>query len=140
MNQVTPYLSFRGNARDAMNFYHSVLGGELRIDTFDTVPAMMSSPQDKNLVLHSQLMIDDGPILMAADTPTHMPHSPAAGMSVSLSGDDQAEIERIWKAVSEGATVTMPLATPPWGGKFGMLVDKFGIPWMLSVIVPALAA
>ena len=70
---------------------------------------------------------------MAADTPSSMPYTPAAGVSISISGDDEAELERYWDALADGGTVGMPFETPPWGGRFGMLTDRFGIDWMVAL-------
>lgn len=81
--------------------------------------------------MHAQLTTDDGLVLMAADTPNGMTYEAPAGISVSLSGNTQARTQEVWDALAAGATVTMPLDIPPWGGTFGMLVDRFGIAWML---------
>ncbi len=70
---------------------------------------------------------------MASDTPAGMPHSPPAGISVSVSGDDEAALQGYWDALAEGGTVVMPFDVPPWGGRFGMLTDRFGIDWMIAL-------
>jgi PhnB protein len=129
---LNPYLSFKDSARSAMEFYQSVFGGELSIDTFASYE-MGQDPSENDLVMHAQLETPDGFTLMASDTPSSMPYTPAAGFSVSLSGDDEAALEGYWTALTEGGTITMPLATPPWGGRFGMLTDRFGIDWMVAI-------
>jgi PhnB protein len=134
---MTPYLSFRDNAREAMEFYRSVFDGELTIDTFGSFDVGIEEVESE-LVMHAQLDTPDGLTLMASDTPTGMPYSVPAGFSVSLSGDDDARLEGYWHALGAGGTVTMPLDTPPWGGRFGMLTDRFGIAWMVA-ITPAVA-
>lgn len=137
MSRLNPYLHFSNNAREAMEFYREVLGGELTISTFGQIGGMGLPPAEHELVMHSQLETPDGFTLMAADTPSHQgPYTPPAAFSVSIDTDDDALIDRLWAALSEGATVTMPLGTPPWGGRFGMLTDRFGISWLLSVNAP----
>ncbi|WP_091230274.1 VOC family protein [Microbacterium sp. 3J1] len=131
MANLNPYLSFRTEAREAMEFYQSVLGGELEVNVFGEFPDMVQNPDQKDLVMHAQLTTSDGLVLMASDSPDGMPYETPQGFSVSLSGNSQARTQEVWDALSAGATVTMPLDTPPWGGSFGMLVDRFGVPWML---------
>lgn len=128
---LNPYLTFRGNARDALEFYHSVLGGDLQIDDFSAFPDM-APVGDEHLVMHGQLTTDDGLVLMASDAPSTMPYAPPAGFSVSISGDDAERLSAVWSALAADGTVTMPYETPPWGGTFGMLTDRFGIDWMVA--------
>ena len=133
MSILNPYLSFRDNARGAMEFYQSVFGGTLDVSTFGDIPGMAQDPAENELVMHAQLTTADGFTLMGSDTPERTPYTAPAGISLSLSGDDEAKLEGFWNALADGGEVTMPLDTPPWGGKFGMLVDKFGISWMVAV-------
>ena len=133
MSILNPYLSFRDNARGAMEFYQSVFGGTLDVSTFGDIPGMAQDPAENDLVMHAQLTTADGFTLMGSDTPERMPYTAPAGISLSISGDDEAKLEGFWNALADGGEVTMPLDTPPWGGKFGMLVDKFGISWMVAV-------
>lgn len=128
---LNPYLSFRTEARQAMEFCQSVLGGDLEINVFGEFPDMVQNPDQKDLVMHAQLTTSDGLVLMGSDTPDGMPFEPPQGFSVSLSGNTQEKTQAVWDALSDGAAITMPLDTPPWGGTFGMLVDRFGVPWML---------
>ncbi len=132
MPSLNPYVSFRDNAREAMEFYQSVLGGELDVMTFENVE-MEHDPAENHLIMHAHLSTPDGFILMASDTPSSMEYSAPAGFSVSLSGDDDVKLRGYWDGLAEGATITMPLSVPEWGGHFGMLVDKFGVPWMVSI-------
>ena len=129
---LNPYLSFRDTARAAMEFYRSVFGGELAIDTFAAYD-MGQDPAENDLVMHAQLDTPSGFTLMASDTPRSLPYAPPAGFAVSLSGDDDTELEGYWHALSDGGAITMPLETPPWGGRFGMLTDRFGVDWMVSI-------
>lgn len=131
MANLNPYLSFRTEAREAMEFYRGVLGGELDITVFGDFPDMAQDPSQKDLVMHAQLTTPDGLVLMASDTPEGMTYEKPQGVSVSLSGNPQDVTRQVWDRLSEGATITMPLDVPPWGGTFGMLVDRFGIAWML---------
>ncbi|QNA91884.1 MULTISPECIES: VOC family protein [unclassified Microbacterium] len=131
MPALNPYLSFRTEARQAMEFYQSVLGGDLDLSVFGDFPDMVQDPSQNELIMHAQLNTPDGLVLMASDTPDGMTYEKPQGISVSLSGNTQARTQEVWDRLSEGATITMPLDTPPWGGTFGMLVDRFGIAWML---------
>src|SRR5829696_1815692 len=130
---LNPYLTFRDNAREAMEFYQSVFGGELDVMPFSTVGA--GEPDEADRVMHSSLRTSSGLVLMGADTPSDMEYAPAAGITVSLSGDvdDDDELRGYWKALSESGSVTVPLETAPWGDSFGMCVDRFGTPWMVNI-------
>lgn len=132
MLTLNPYLSFKDQARPAMEFYRTVFGGELSIDTFGSAGGS-ENPDDADLVMHAQLETPQGFTLMASDTPSGMPYAPASGFSVSISGDDEPAERRMWDALGEEGAVTMPLEPAPWGGLFGMLTDRFGIAWMVAV-------
>jgi PhnB protein len=129
--RLNPYLNFRNDAREAMTFYQSVLGGELTISTFGEYQAS-EDPAEQDKVMHAQLETPDGIVLMAADTPNAMEHRPQAGVWVSLSGDDEARLRGYWESLSDGGTVVMPFEKAPWGDTFGMCVDRFGTNWMLN--------
>jgi PhnB protein len=130
--RLNPYLSFRDNASDAMDFYHSVFGGELTKSTFGDFQAS-EDPAEKDKIMHSQLLTDSGYALMGADTPTSMAFNPGDTYAVSLSGDDEDELRGYWDGLSDGADVTMPLEKAPWGDSFGMLTDRFGVRWMVNI-------
>lgn len=130
--RLNPYLSFRDNAREAMTYYRSVLGGELTVATFAEFQAS-DDPSEQDKVMHSQLETPDGLVLMASDTPAAMEYRPQAGVSVSLSGDDEAKLRGYWERLSDGGTVTMPFEQAPWGDTFGMCVDRFGTSWMVNL-------
>jgi PhnB protein len=129
--QLNPYLNFQDNAREAMTFYQSVLGGELTVSTFADFQAS-DDPAEQEKVMHSQLETPDGLVLMAADTPNGMEYRPQAGVAVSLNGDDEPRLRGYWERLSEGGTVTMPFEKAPWGATFGMCVDRFGTNWMVN--------
>jgi PhnB protein len=132
---LNPYLNFRSDAKDALAFYSSVLGGELTTSTFGEA-GMSQSPAEADLIMHGQITSPSGLVLMAADTPEHMEWSPGSNIAVSLSGDDVAELTGYWDRLSEGATITVPLAQAPWGDTFGMLDDKFGVSWLVNITAP----
>ena len=129
---LNPYISFRDQAREALEFYQSVFGGELALDTFAQFD-MGQDPSENDLIMHGQLETPAGFVLMAADTPSTMPYTPAAGVAISVSGDDEAALQAYWDALAAGGTVGMPFETPPWGGRLGMVTDRFGIDWMLAL-------
>lgn len=128
---LNPYLNFRENARAAMTFYHSVFGGEISFVTLGEMQAT-EDPAEYDKIMHAQLETPDGLYLQAADTPNVMDLTPGDNVSVSLHGDDNDELGRYWDKLSDGATITVPFEFAPWGDKFGMLVDKFGIPWLIN--------
>jgi PhnB protein len=130
--KLNPYLSFRDNAKQAMEFYQSVFGGELTLSTFGENQAS-EDPAEQDKIMHAQLVTDSGLTLMGADTPSQMSYNPGDNISISLSGDDEAELRRFWEGLSAGGTVAMPLETAPWGDIFGMCADKFGISWLVNV-------
>ncbi|MDO1480121.1 VOC family protein [Rhodococcus ruber] len=130
--RLNPYISFRDNARQAMEFYRSVFGGELDLSTFAEMHAS-DDPSEQDKIMHSMLASPNGLVLMAADTPDQMSHNPGDNISISLSGDDEAELRGYWDKLSEGGTVAMPLERAPWGDQFGMCTDRFGIQWMVNI-------
>lgn len=130
-SRLNPYLSFTGNARDALEFYKEVFGGTLTMNTFGELGADHGDDADK--IMHGQLETDAGYTLMAADTPPGMEHRPGTNITVSLSGDDAAELRRYWEGLSADGNVTVPLAKQMWGDEFGSCVDRFGIAWMVNI-------
>lgn len=133
-SRLNPYLSFAGNAREAMDFYKGVFGGNLTLNTFGEFGAQDSPDADK--IMHGTLETDRGLTLMAADTPEGMDYNPGNTITVSLSGDDADELRGYWEQLSGGGTVAMPLERQVWGDEFGMCVDRFGVPWMVNIAQP----
>jgi PhnB protein len=132
---LNPYISFRDNARQALEFYRDVFGGNLNVNTFGQYGDSNAPGADN--VMHGQLETDKGFTLMAADTPPGMDLNEGAGnMTISLSGDDEQELRGYWDKLSDGGTVTMPFEKQMWGDLFGMCTDKFGVPWMVDVVQP----
>jgi PhnB protein len=133
--QLNPYLSFRNTAREAMGFYQSVFGGELTRSTFGEFHAS-DDPAEQDKIMHSMLTTGGGQVLMASDTPNSMDYTPGNNYSISLSGDDDAELRGYWEKLSGGGTVAMPLAQAPWGDTFGMCTDRFGVSWLVNIAGP----
>ena len=133
-SRLNPYVSFAGNARQAMEFYKIVFGGTLSLSTFGEFGPQDSPIADK--IMHGMLETDKGFTLMGADTPPEMQHSPGNNIAVSLSGDDADELRAYWDKLSGAGTVSVPLEKQMWGDEFGMCVDQFGIPWMVNIGQP----
>ncbi len=130
-SRLNPYLNFDGNARQALEFYASVLGGNLTLSTFAEFGATDSPDADK--IMHGQLETEAGYTIMGADTPAGMQFHGMHGFGVSLSGDDAEALRRYWDGLSASGTVTMPLQQQVWGDEFGMFTDKFGVPWLVNI-------
>jgi PhnB protein len=131
-SRLNPYLSFKDNAREAMEFYKSVFGGKLDMNTFKEYQASQDPSEDEK-IMHAQLEGPNGITFMAADTPNGMEFKPGNTMSMSLSGDDEKALSGYYKKLSDGGTVVMPLEKAPWGDTFGMVNDKFGVAWMVNI-------
>jgi len=131
-HRLNPYLGFRDNAREAMEFYQSVFGGELTTSTFGELQAS-DDPAEADKIMHAMLETPDGLTLMGADTPNSMDFSPGNTMSVSLSGDDESVLRGYWAKLSTSGAVTVPLEKAPWGDSFGMCTDQFGIAWLVNI-------
>jgi len=128
--RLNPYLSFAGQARDAMEYYASVFGGELSVMAFADMGGMGMPEDQHHLVMHSQLAVTDTVTLMAADMGEHV----HANGSVSISGDESDGDLRGWfEALADGGEVKEPLMAAPWGDSFGQLKDRFGIDWMFNI-------
>ncbi len=130
--QLAPYLGFKDTAREAMDFYRSVLGGEVTRSTFAEFQ-VSEDPAEQDKIMHSVLTTPSGLVLMAADTPNSMEFSPGTNHAVSLSGDDEKQLRGYWDGLTQGGTVTVPLEQAPWGDSFGMCVDRFGVNWMVNI-------
>lgn len=130
--RLNPYLSFRDNAREAMEFYQSVFGGKLQMTTFKEFNASQD-PSEDNKIMHGMLEADNGIVLMGADTPSSMEYREGANGSISLSGDNEAELRGYWEKLAPGSTIIEPLEKAPWGDTFGMLTDKFGVHWLVNI-------
>ena len=134
-SRLNPYITFDGNARQALEFYQGVFGGDLAVNTFGEMGAPDGPEADK--VMHGMLETAGGFTLMAADTPPGMEHRPGNTMSVSLSGDDAEALRGWWTQLSADGSVSVPLEQQMWGDEFGMCDDRFGITWMVNIAQPA---
>jgi PhnB protein len=129
---LNPYLSFKDNTREAMEFYRTVFGGKLNVSTFKDYHASQD-PSEDNLIMHSVLEADNGITFMASDTPNRMEYRTGTNMSMSLNGDNEAELKAYFEKLSAGGIVTMPLEKAIWGDSFGMCTDKFGVQWLVNI-------
>lgn len=130
-SRLNPYINFADNARQAMEFYQGVFGGNLTLSSFGDF-GQADSP-DASKIMHGQLETTGGFTLMASDTPQGMEFKPGTNMSVSLSGDDAADLHGYWDRLSAGGTVTVPMEKQMWGDEFGACVDKFGVSWVINI-------
>lgn len=134
-SQLTPYIHFEDNAREAMEFYKSVFGGELTVSTFGE-NNMTPSAGEEDKVMHAMLVVSPTLTIMAADTPQSMQRDGQdiySGVALSLSGNNETQLSGYFAGLSDGATISMPLQAAPWGDAFGMLTDKYGIEWMVNI-------
>ena len=132
MHQLNAYLFFDGTCADAMRFYERALGGKLSLMTHADSPiAEKTPPGSADRILHARLVID-GRLLMASDSMVGQPYEGMNGFSVSLMYPKVADAKRVFDALAKGGKVTMPLQKTFWVEAFGMLVDRFGTPWMVN--------
>lgn len=130
-SRLNPYISFVDNARAALAFYATVLGGTPALSTFGEYGQADTPFAD--LVMHGMLETPGGFTLMAADTPPGMARTSGDNVAISLFGTDAAELRGYWDKLSAGGTVTVPLEKQVWGDEFGMCTDQFGIGWLINI-------
>jgi PhnB protein len=130
--KLNAYLSFKDNAREAMEFYQSIFGGNLVMSTFKDFQAS-TDPSEDHKIMHAVLETEDGFSFMASDTLKSREHRPGTNFSLALSGDNEAELKTNFQKLSEGGLVSMPLHKEAWGDYFGMCTDKFGVNWMVNI-------
>jgi PhnB protein len=141
--KINPYLNFENKTEEAFRFYEKALGGKLsEIHRFGSMPqqgGVELTPEQKALVLHVGLELPDGQMIMASDMIAGMGPKRVEGNNISISvhPDSQQEADRIFNALAQGGTVTMPIANQFWGDYFGSLTDRFGINWMVNYSDPA---
>jgi PhnB protein len=135
--QLSPYLNFNGQCEAAFKFYEQVLGGKIEaMITYAGTPAEEHAPPElRNKILHARLIVGSD-ALMGSDAPPDRYDAPKS-FSVSLQIDDPADAERIFHALAEKGIVQLPIQQTFWAERFGMLVDQFGIPWMVNCGKPA---
>ena len=138
MTKLNPYLSFKGTCEDAFNFYKSVFGNEfLFVGRFKDMPENANFPiseSDKEKIMHISLPISNETVLFGCDTSNNFENSTIIGNNITLSieTDSMDEATRIFKGLSDGGTVTMPLDKTFWDAYYGMFIDKYGINWMVN--------
>jgi len=130
-SRLNPYIGFENSAREAMEFYRGVFGGELAMSTYGEMGG--AAPGEENKIMHAMLETPSGFALMASDHPAGMPRSEGSSISISLSGDDAPDLRGWFEKLSAGGTVTMPLEKQVWGDEFGMCVDPYGVAWMVNI-------
>jgi PhnB protein len=133
-SRLNPYLNFAGDAKQAMDFYQSVFGGRLTVNTFGEFGETDASRADQ--IMHAMLETGNGFTLMASDTLPGVSNESGNTIVVCLSGDDDELLHGYWDKLSEGATVNVALEKQAWGDEFGQLVDRFGVPWMVNITQP----
>jgi PhnB protein len=133
--QLNPYLNFKDNARQAMEFYKSVFGGELQMRTFKEYNASQN-PAEDNKIMHAELDNKNGVAFMGSDTPDRMEYRPGTNITMSLSGENEMELTNFYNKLAAGGMVTQPLQKAIWGDTFGMLTDKYGISWLVNINAP----
>ena len=135
--QMNPYLSFNGKCEAAFKFYQKTLGGDLvAMMKYGEGPmAAQSAPEFHDRIMHARLKVGDV-LLMGSDAPPQM-YEPMKGFNVALNPAEPAEADRIFTALAENGTVTMPIQETFWAQRFGMLIDQFGTPWMVNCERPA---
>jgi PhnB protein len=128
------YLSFDGNCEQAMRFYERALGGKLEVmmTTGESPLAAQCPPETHGRMLHARLSLPGGGVLMAGDCPPHLPYEGIKGVALAVNLDTVAAAERTFRALADGGTVTMPLQPTFWAKTWGMLVDRFGTPWIVN--------
>jgi PhnB protein len=130
--QLNPYLTFKGQCEPAFKFYQKVLGGKIEaMIPHEGTPAAEHVPTEwRSKIMHARLVLGDK-VLMGSDAPPEH-YEEMKGFSVTLGIDDPTEAERVFHALAESGTVRMPIQETFWAKRFGMLVDRFGTPWMIN--------
>ena len=134
MAQAIAYLGFDGNCADAMRFYEKALGGKLEV-LMSGAESPMAEQMPKEFahrILHARLALPGGGLLYAGDTPTNVPYEGIKGVSIAVDYASVAEAEKVFNALAEGGQVTMPMQPAFWARRWGMLIDRFGTPWIVN--------
>jgi PhnB protein len=135
VSRLNPYLNFSGNAREALEFYRDVFGGEVRISTYGEFGTQ--EPDQADLVMHGMLETPAGFTLMASDTPASMTTTIGNNVVCSISGDNSDELHAYWDRLSASGMVSVPMDKQVWGDEFGACVDRYGVEWMVNIAQPA---
>ena len=141
MARVSTYLNFQRNTEEAFNFYRSIFGGEFSgggVARFSDIPPTEGMPplaeEDKKLIMHIELPLLGGHVLMGSDAPESLGHNVNFGTNVhiNLEPDTKAETKRLFDALSNGGKITMELQQMFWGAYYGSCTDKFNVQWMFN--------
>ena len=134
MTQAIAYLGFDGNCADAMRFYEQALGGKLEMlmSGADSPMAAQMPKEFLHRIMHARLALPGGGLLYAGDTPTNVPYEGIKGVSITVDYPTVAEAQRVFDALAAGGRVTMAMQESFWARRFGMLVDRFGTPWIVN--------
>jgi PhnB protein len=134
--KTNPYLSFNGNCAEAFRFYEKVLGGKISaLMTWADTPMAKEVPAEtRSQIVHARMQVDDT-VLMGGDAPPGRYEAPK-GITVTITVEQPAEADRIFAALSEGGTVTMPIQETFWAQRFAMFTDRYGTPWMINCEKP----
>ena len=131
--ELSSYLSFNGQAREAMQFYADVFGGELEMNTFAEF-GMEGDTGDQ--IMHASLHMPSGQTLMGSDTPPEMQYSEGTRVTLILHGEDEGQLRECWDRLVVGGSVDTPLEKQMWGDTYGACIDKYGITWMVNIAQP----
>ncbi len=131
MESITPYFFFQGNCEEATSFYHDCLGGKLEIKRFGESD-MPVGDDYKNKIMHAELTLENGLKIMFSDGAPHKKVSTGNHIQINIGFEDEKETETVFNKLAEDGKITMPLEVTFWNAKFGMLVDKYGIQWMVN--------
>ncbi|MEU8527684.1 MULTISPECIES: VOC family protein [Streptomyces] len=134
-SRLNPYITFDGDARQALEFYQGIFGGTLSLNTYADFGGEDGPPPGDlaEKIMHGMLETDSGFTLMCADVPPGMEYRPGNNISVSVSGEDDAELRAYWQQLSADGSVSVPLEKQMWGDVFGMCTDRFGIIWLVNI-------
>ena len=134
MTQAIAYLAFNGNCADAMRFYEKALGGKLEV-LMSGAESPMAAQMPKEFahrILHARLALPGGGTLFAGDAPANVPYEGIKGVSITVDYDAVAQAQKVFDALAAGGQVSMPMQPAFWAKQWGMLVDKFGTPWIVN--------
>jgi len=134
MTQAIPYLAFNGNCAEAMRFYETTLKGKLEVlmSGADSPMAGQIPKEFAHRILHARLVLPGGGMLYAGDCPAHMPYEGIKGVSITLDYATEDEAEQVFNALASGGQITMPMQPAFWAKRWGMLIDRFGLAWIVN--------
>lgn len=132
MKNVTPYLNFEDNCREAMTFYGKCFEAEVQMMPFSEIPGADFPEEAQNRIMHASLTKTGTQFLMASDMPSGMPLQKGNNFHVAIQCESQEEVDKLFSSLGENGKVSMPLQDTFWGAYFGMLTDRFGVNWMFN--------